>query len=226
MAGKVKHHGVTLDAAATMLDRGTRRQLRRGTYEQAKAAQLAAKIEPNDRFVDVGAGLGFTALLAASMVGERNVAAVEADPKAVAAARANFSLNERTIDLREGAVNTAEGALESGMVAFYPNAVFGASACSPRAGGTASISVRRVDLAALLAECEATALNLDAAGRECDIITAVHDFHALRVLFVTIPEQASGYERTVALMQHLFAHRFALDFADTRGQAAVFLRMA
>ena len=35
-----------------------RRELRRGRYQQAKAAQLASKIEPNDRFLDVGAGAG------------------------------------------------------------------------------------------------------------------------------------------------------------------------
>lgn len=223
--GKVVLHGVTLRTSAALLDPPTRRQLRRGEYEQAKASQLASKIEPNDRFLDIGAGLGFTALLAASMVGEANVLAVEADPAAATLARANFSQNGRAIELLQGAVATLPSTAADGTVAFYPNASFGAAACFPRAGGTEAIHVPRVDLAKLLVEREATAVNLDAAGCECEVLTAVDDFHAVRVLLVTIHEQASGYARSVELLRHLFAHRFVLDFADSCGQQVVFVRL-
>ena len=222
---RVVLHGIALDAGAPTLDAQARRELRRGRYQRAKAAQLASKIEPNDSFLDVGAGLGFTALLAASMVGESNVVAVEADPQAATLARANFALNDRSIELLDAALAVADAEAADGTVAFYPNAVFGASACSPRAGGTEAIRVPRVDLATILAEREVTAVNLEAAGHECDIVAGVDDFRAVRVLLITIHEQASGYERTVALMRHLFEHRFALDFVDSRGQEVVFVRM-
>lgn len=222
---RVALHGIALDAVAPLLDAQTRRELRRGRYQQAKAAQLASKIEPNDSFLDVGAGLGFTALLTASMVGESNVIAVEADPQAATAARANFALNNRSIQLLEAALATPDAEAADGTVAFYPNAVFGASACSPRAGGIEPIRVPRVDLATLLAEWEVTVVNLEAAGHECDIVAGVDDFRAVRVLLITIHEKASGYESTVALMRHLFEHRFALDFVDSRGQEVVFVRM-
>ena len=222
---RVMLHGIALDAVAPVLDVQARRELRGGRYQQAKAAQLASKIEPNDSFLDVGAGLGFTALLTASMVGESNVVAVEADPKTATLARANFALNNRAIELREAALAVPAAEADDGTVAFYPNALFGASACSPRAGGTEPIRVPRADLAMLLAERDVTAVNLEAAGHECDIVAAVDDFRAVRVLLVTIHEQASGYERTVALMRHLFEHRFALDFVDSRGREVVFVRM-
>lgn len=218
-------HGIALETRAGVLDAQTRRELRRGLYQQAKAAQLASKIEPNDSFLDIGAGMGFTALLTASMVGASNAVAVEADPQTAALARANFALNNRSIELLEAALATPHAEADDGTVPFYPNAVFGASACSPRAGGTEAIRVPRVDLATLLAEREVTAVNLEAPGHECDIVTGVDDFRAVRVLLITIHEQASGYERTVALMRHLFAHRFALDFADSRGREVVFVRM-
>ena len=222
---RVVLHGIALETHAGVLDAQTRRELRRGLYQQAKAVQLASKVEPNDSFLDIGAGMGFTTLLTASMVGESNVVAVEADPRAAALARANFALNNRSIELLDAALAAPAAAVEGDTVAFYPNAVFGASACSPRAGGTEAIRVPRVDLATLLAEREVTAVNLEAAGHECDIVTGVDDFRAVRVLLITIHEQASGYERTVALMRHLFAHRFALDFGDSRGREVVFVRM-
>ena len=59
---RVVLHGITLESTR-VVDPQTQRDLRRGRYQQAKAAQLASKIEPNDSFLEVGAGLGFTALL-------------------------------------------------------------------------------------------------------------------------------------------------------------------
>ena len=218
-------HGIRLDVSSPALDAETRRQLYRGRYQHEKLRQLGAKVEPNDTFLDIGAGLGLTALFAASMVGEDNVIAVEADPHAATLARANFALNERAIRMIEGAVTTRGAASEEdGGVDFYPNAAFGASACFPRAGGTESIRVPRVDLAPLLAERQITAVNVDAPGSECDIIGAVDDFGAVRVLLVTIREQASGYPRTVELTRHLFDRDFALDFTDSCGQEVVFVR--
>ena len=218
-------HGVRLATAARALDAETRRRLRRGEYQRDKLRQLASKVEPNDSFVDVGAGLGLTALFAASIVGDENVVAVEADPQAAAAARANFALNDRSIRLLDGAAANAEAAAADGSVAFYPNASFGASACFPRAGSGSPVRVPRVDLASLLAEREATVANVDAVGCECDIVTAVADFGALRVLMLTIHEPATGYERCVALVRHLFENRFALDFAHSSGPDAVFVRL-
>ena len=222
---RIALRGIALDTSAAVLDAETRRELRRGDYQRVKAGQIATKVEPNDSVLDVGAGLGFTALLTASMVGAANVVAVEADPRAATLARANFARNDRMIELLDGAVATPDEEAADGTVAFYPNTAFGVSACFPRAGGTVPIRVPRIDLGELLAERAVTVLNLDAAGRECDIVTAVADFRAVRVLLLTIHEQASGYERTIALTRHLFAHRFALDFADSLGHEVVFVRM-
>lgn len=224
---RIAVHGVRLDVSSPAIDVETRHGLYAGGYQRQKIRQLGAMIEPNDTFLDIGAGSGLTALFVAPMVGDDNVVAVEADPQTAAVARGNFALNKRVIELLEGAAairgQATRGADE---VDFYPNATFGASACFPRAGGAVAIRVPRIDFAGLLAERHVTAVNLDAPGSEYEIVTDVDDFASVRVMLLTIGEQAIGYPNTVALTRHLFDHGFAFDLADSRGHQMVFIRMA
>ena len=216
---RVTLHGVRLAVAST-LDRDAKGLLYAGRYEHRKIRQLRAKIEPNDVFVDLGAGLGFTALFAAVMIGAGRVTAVEADPRAAAMARANFALNDRAIDLIEGAAVGGEDA----TVDFYPNATFGTSACFPRAGGIDAIRVPRVDLAALLRERRATVLNVDVEGAEYSLLSSLESFAALRVILVHIHEQSIGYKRSAELIRLLFDHGFAFDLADSHGRRMIFVK--
>ena len=216
---RVALHGVRIAVAST-LDRSAKRLLYAGCYERHKIDQLRTKIEPNDVFVDAGAGLGFTALFVAMMIGAGRVAAVEADPRAVAMARANFALNDCAIDLIEGAAVGGEEA----TVDFYPNATFGASACFPRAGGIDAIRVPRVDLAALLRERQATVLNVDVEGTEYSLLSSLASFSALRVILVHIHEQSIGYKRSTELIRLLFDHGFAFDLANSHGRRMIFVR--
>ena len=207
-------------AVAPTLDRNAKRLLYTGRYERRKIKQLRTKVEPNDVFVDIGAGLGLTALFAAIMVGSGRVTAVEADPRAVAFARANFALNDRNIDLIEGAAVGGDAA----TVDFYPNATFGTSACFPRAGGVDAIRVPRIDLAALLREREATVLNVDVEGAEHGLLSSLEDFGAVRVILVHIHEQSIGYTRSVELTRLLFDRGFAFDLAHSRERRMVFVK--
>ena len=216
---RARLHGIAIEVPRA-LDAPIKRALFAGTYEQRKIAQLRTKVEPNDVFIDLGAGLGLTALFAATMVGDDKVVAVEADPRTAAMANANFASNGRTIELLEGAV--VAGGDDS--VAFYPNETFGASACFPRAGGIEAIRVPRLDLGNLLRERRATVVNVDVEGAEHDILTAIEDFAAVRVLLVRIHEQAIGYPRSVALVRWLFDHGFAFDLAACHGRQMVFAK--
>ena len=216
---RVTLHGVRLAVPST-LDREAKRLLYNGRYERRKIIQLRTKIEPNDVFVDVGAGLGLTALFAATMVGAQRVTALEADPRAAALARANFALNHCAIDLIEGAALDGDEA----TVDFYPNVRFGASACFARAGGVDAIRVARVDLAMLLRERQATVLNVDVEGAEHGLLSSLQDFAALRVILVRIHEQRIGYARSAELIRFLFDRGFAFDLADSRGRRLIFVR--
>ncbi len=216
---RVALHGFRLSVAST-LDAHTKRMLYRGRYQRRKVRQLASKVEPNDVFLDLGAGLGLTALFASSMVGQEHVVAVEADPSAITLALGNFAANGCVIEL----IEAAAAAGDSKETDFFPNATFGASSCFPRAGGIEPIRVATLDLATLLTERRVTVANVDVVGAEHALLTGIDDFAQVRVLLVDVYERTIGYPRSVALVRHLFDCGFALDLAFSCAHQLVFAR--
>ena len=192
-----------------------RRALLRGRYERHKVRQLRNRVEPNDVVLDVGAGIGLTALYAASMVGAENVLCVEADSRAVALARDNFAGNGQTIELLEAAAVAGGAPAE---VDFHLNEELPRSSLTPRAGDVGTIAVPTVDIAPLLRARGVSVLNVDVEGSERDLLTDIADFAAVRILLLSVHEQVVGYERTNELLERLFDAGFALDLPDSRGR--------
>ena len=218
---KFRLHGQRIDVASTHIDAALRRYLRRGRYELHKVRQLRNKIEPNDVFLDVGAGIGLTSLYAASMVGPESVIALEADPRAVELAKINFALNDQPIEIISAAA-VANGS--PAQVDFYINDELGRSSLTPRAGGVNATSVPTVDIAALVRERRVSALNIDAEGSEYDLLTAIDHFADVRVILLRINEQVIGYEKSIDLIRRLFDAGFALDFPYSRGRLIALAR--
>ena len=142
-------HGQRIVVRAPHVDAELRRALTRGRYERHKTRQLRNRIEPNDVVLDVGTGIGLTALYAAGMVGADNVLCVEPDPRAAALARRNFDLNRQPISLLEAAAAPA-GAPE--RMGFHLNEALGRSSLKPRAGTVETLSVATLDVAPMLRE--------------------------------------------------------------------------
>ena len=208
-------HGQRVRTGSPDIGPATRRSLLRGRYERHKVRQLRNRVEPNDVVLDVGAGIGLTALYAASMVGAENVLCVEADPRAVDLAEANFAANAQDIEvLRAAAVPAGDPA----EVDFHLNEELGRSSLTPRAGDVGTVTVPTVDIAPLLPARHVSVLNVDIEGGERDLLMAIDDFGDVRILLLSIHEQVVGYERTNRLLARLFDAGFALDFPDSRGR--------
>lgn len=82
-----------------------------GGYAPAEAALVRASLALGGTFVDVGANIGYFALLGASLVGESGrVVALDPDPRMAAAARENVALNRlRNVSVVQVAAADAEG---------------------------------------------------------------------------------------------------------------------
>ncbi len=208
-------HGQRVRVASPHMGPAIRRALLRGRYERHKVRQLRNRVEPNDVVLDVGAGIGLTALYAASMVGAENVLCVEADPRAAALAEANFAANGQDIELLRAA---AVPGGDPGEVDFHLNQELGRSSLTPKAGDVETVSVPTADIAPLLRGRGISVLNVSMEGSERDLLTAIDDFADVRILLLSVHEQVVGYERTNRLLERLFDAGFALDLPDSRGR--------
>ena len=208
-------HGQRVRVASPHIGPTTRRALLRGRYERHKIRQLRNRVEPNDVVLDIGGGIGLTALYAASMVGAESVLCVEADPRAAALAEANFAANGQGIELLRAA---AVPGGDPGEVDFHLNEELGRSSLTPKAGDVETVAVPTLDVAPLLRTRGVSVLNVAVEGSERDLLTAIDDFGDVRILLLSAHEQVVGYERTNRLLERLFDAGFALDLPDSRGR--------
>ncbi len=105
---------VNIDGIEVMLDKAwagpsVRAALRSGSYERAERGVLAAKLSPDDTYLELGSGIVVLATLAAGRVGDGNVVAVEADPVIAAVARETALRNGHVIDVRNVVLLTLHG---------------------------------------------------------------------------------------------------------------------
>jgi FkbM family methyltransferase len=150
-----------------------------GRYAPAEGALVRDALAPGGTFVDVGANIGYFALLAAARVGERGrVVALEPDPRMAAAVRENVALNGlRQVHVVPVAAAEAEGeAVLAGFAEEEGN--WGVSALSggAPADGRPSFTVRCAPLDRVLDEAGVGAVDLvkiDVEGAERRVLAGM-----------------------------------------------------
>jgi FkbM family methyltransferase len=217
--------GVALDLPEHALRGGLAQALETGRYESAEADAIQRHLRPGDRFLDLGAGLGYLCCLAAQVLGPEAVMGVEAGPDTAELARANLDRNGfAAAGLRHGAV-VAPG--QGGKVAFGQRPAFWASALSGPAGFPANATVVEVPalpVDALLAEHAPTVLCCDIEGAELEVLAAPLPA-PLRVIVTEIHPALYGLAGTKRLFDALSASGFAFSPQGARGATVVFQRI-
>jgi FkbM family methyltransferase len=181
-----------------------RDQIYRGWYEATERGILEATLRPDDRYLEVGAGIGFITACACRRVGDENVTAYEADPELVEVAKATLRHNGYAPEVVNAALG--EGADE---VDFYVHEDFWESTLDPSQGGTP----RRVPMRSLRAELERlrpTYLLVDIEGGEVDLLAGALPAH-VRAVCVETHHDVVGAEAISRMLVVLMNGGFTLD---------------
>jgi FkbM family methyltransferase len=138
-----------------------------GSEEPELQAELARILRPGDTFYDVGANVGFMALVGAQLVGPTGrVVAFEPNPRLAAAARANAALNGLAqVEVHELALADHEGTARF----VVPEESSGAhlAAVQDSAGESFDVAVTTLDAFLARSACPPpTAIKLDVEGAE------------------------------------------------------------
>jgi FkbM family methyltransferase len=163
--------GLTLYLPEAALKGNLERALTSGRYENHEADALLLHLRPEDRLLDLGAGLGFICALAARVLGETSVLGIEAGPDTVKLARRNLAANGLDgVKVMRGAV-VGEG---EGEVEFGQRPAFWASALKGPEGWPENAEVIRVParpIGKLLAKFAPTVICCDIEGGELQVLT-------------------------------------------------------
>jgi FkbM family methyltransferase len=214
--------GLTLYLPEAALKGNLERALSSGRYENHEADALLLHLCPEDRFLDLGAGIGFICALVAGVLGEASVMGVEAGPETVRLARRNLAANGfQGVKVLKGAV-VAAGA---GEVEFGQRPAFWASALKGPEGWPENAEVIRVParpIAGLLAKFHPTVICCDIEGAELEVL--VEPLPGVRLVVVETHPQIYGPEGVEQIRAALVAQGFEVEPRGAKKDTLVFRR--
>lgn len=196
---------VRLIANPDLVGKDVRRLLFRGDYEFAELQLLDSVLRPDDRVMEIGAGVGAIGLTAAAVIGAERVTSFEANPKLEALIRKNYALNQLFPNLIMKAV-TVGGT----PVTFNVAPSMLSSSIYSQVGGH-SLTVESVAINAALHEIRPTILVVDAEGAEVDLLPAA-DLSGVRAILVECHAKVTGEDKVQAMMAHILNAGFRVDF--------------
>lgn len=163
----VEHYGITFPLDTKIMSPKIVAALASGRYEHKEAGELERLIQPGDRILELGGGLGLISALSARNPNTQAVKVFEANPDLVAYMRKLYELNGISKAIAENAVLLNEPGKKA--VEFYLRHDFWASSLSPKPPGYQSVLT--VPVRSFNAEIDSFAPNFII----CDIEGGEHD---------------------------------------------------
>jgi FkbM family methyltransferase len=204
----IEHAGIKLELDDRWGTPAVRKSIYLGLYEMTELRILEATLRPDDRFLEVGAGIGFITACACRRLGDVNVTAYEANSELAAVATATLRRNGFVAEV----VNAALGERD-GQVDFYVHEDFWTSTLDPSRGGTP----RRVPMRTLRGELERlrpTYLMVDIEGGEVDLLAQPLPPHVRAVCVETHPAVV-GTAALSRMLGTMTSNGFQLDLTQS-----------
>jgi FkbM family methyltransferase len=195
--------GVALEAPNPPVSRSVRKSLQRNKYENAEAYLVRHLVHPGDTVLDLGAGLGLTAILAAKASAGGRVVAYEANPAIAPLAEKNATRNGVEVEIRNRAVAAKKGVCEFHLRRSFPASSFAATKGSKKIQIEADAAQEVVD------EVRPEFLICDIEGIEREILIR-SDLSSVQRIVVEVHPQIIGLPGVVECSEALVHTGFRL----------------
>lgn len=201
----VDNAGVKLPLRSRLISGHVRSEIIAGNYERKEADILERYVEPADRVLEVGAGIGFLSAFCALRIGSDKVFAYEANPALMEVIAETHRANRVAPTVRNAMLARGEGERE-----FVVCDDFWASSAHRGASAGRTIRVPQLDLNAELARVRPTLVIVDIEGGEHEFFEYAN-LEGVRKLCVETHPDVIGNGRITAMLAQLFAAGFVLD---------------
>lgn len=180
-----------------------RNGLYKGNYEAAERDLLKRHLKPGTRVLEIGGGIGFVGLLAASIAGPGNVLTYEANPLLETAIRANHARNAVAPDLRMRAITT-----DGAPVTFHQSDNVISSSIYDRVEAERKIEVQSDAFANAVSDWRADMVVMDVEGYEIDLLATPPE--GPTQLLVELHPHVVGEDRIGSMLDHLIEQGFEI----------------
>lgn len=204
--------GIKVPFVPTIITPKIERPLRKSLYEAREAEAVRRMLQPGDRVLELGAGLGLLSTVAGLVPGIESVTTVEANPGLLPLIRETHRLNGATVTLLHGVASASDGP----EVDFYLRADFWGSSMEPDSRPfDRVVQLPRVGVTELAAKLRPTVLICDIEGGELGLFDAV-DMASVRTLVIELHPKVYGRRA----LDGLYALFRAKGFAPAEGALA------
>jgi len=215
----IRSRGLRFPYDPQILSRRHRLLLRDNHYELKESDAALKTIKPDDRVIELGAGLGYMSTLIAAKLGVRHYRAFEANPRMIPYIQAVHEANGiETVEV----VNAILGA-RKGSADFFIRGEFDASSLQDnlgdRHGGV--VAVEKIDvlnIKSVFQDFAPTALVCDIEGAEAEVLPKA-DLSGLRIAVVELHPQWIGQEGVQAVFDAM--HGAGLTYFPKTSNAKV-----
>ena len=205
----IVHLGMKIPLQRPLLSQTIINALRKGFYEKQEANELERLIEPDERILEIGAGIGFISSLCAKNENAGAIRAYEANPDLIPFIKRVHALNE--IDKVEVVNGVLSSSPTSPKATFYQRHDFWASSLSPepfKYKNTVEVDV--VDFDAVIAEFKPTLIICDIEGGELDLMRHA-TLGSVKKVYMEIHQKVLGRRGIKDLFDCMSAKGFHYD---------------
>lgn len=194
-------NGVTLTADLADVPKSIRKQLYQKSYETQELNLISEALQPRDRVLEVGAGIGFIGIACAKICGAGNILSYEPNPAMKPVIEKNYALNGLTANLRSKVLATAPGEVEF----FFDDGVLSSSLIDRQHGGATQV---QADAISEVVESYApTVLVMDVEGAEIDLLRSCN-LGQIHKIIIELHPHIVGADKIEALCNFLVDNGF------------------
>ncbi|WP_286829326.1 MULTISPECIES: FkbM family methyltransferase [Kordiimonas] len=220
----IRLHGLKIGIDKDAVSMPILRSMLQGWYEAVELTLMKKVLTPGDRIVEVGGGIGITAMKAADIIGAENIFSFELNPYLIEWSADNFKRNGFEIQVFQQAL-FPRASLPDGLVDFHVHQNFWASSLAPREGTVETIKVPAACLEDKIAEHRANVLIVDIEGAEVHLFNGL-DLTGIEKIVMEIHYRAAGRTETNAMIRSIEDRGFFLDYEMIDSGVLCFTRTA
>lgn len=200
--------------------------LKRGNYERPEMEATPKFLGPEDRVLELGAGIGYISSYVAKVIGVAHVTCVEANPTLADYIRRVHDLQGITnTTVRNCVATPGEGSEEAEKEAnFYIREPFWSSSLDPSRDSVSVVRVAQETLSDLIKEAGATAMIVDIEGGERDIFKG-GDLGTVRKIYVELHTRYIRARGIKACFDALSEQGFYYDQRVSHGGVVLFRKL-
>lgn len=180
---EMRYRGLRVPIDGPQVIRPIKDELFANRYEAPEIDALEHVLQPGDRMLEVGVGIGVVSALAAFRVPDARIEAYEANPDLMAPIRRLHEMNGITSIRLENAI--LEQAPDAPSRPFHIHWSFAESSLIPTAGSVRSVEVPTEDFTSKLNGFQPDVLVVDIEGGEADLLTGA-DLSKIRALVLEL----------------------------------------